>query len=108
MLSPRVVSCGTLQQPAVLRLVTHASGTDRLLRIEDVAELANVHRDTVHRWIKDGHLQPVGRTPSGSPRFTRQQVLDLLRNPRQHDTDVPTDPNPTDPTLTTTVLGRPS
>ena len=85
---------------ATLSRVTHSEGADRLLRIEDVAELANVHRATVNRWIARGDLVPIGYTPvpagstreRGAPRFTRQQVLDLLRNPRQIDTEDDLDP----------------
>ena len=72
--------------------------------------MANVSRDTVHRWINRGLLTPIGRTPPGpgatrpgSARFTRGQVLELLRNPQQ--TDIEDYGPPTTPTLTTDLLG---
>ena len=91
--------------------MTHSTGDERLLRIDDVAEMANVSRDTVHRWIKAGYLTPAGRTPvtpeaaaagrTGSPRFTRASVVELLRAPVRHD-------DPDRPTLTDELLGKPA
>lgn len=44
--------------------------------VKDAAAYFEVHPNTIHRWIKTGVL-PDSRGPSGRPRWTRDQLLNL-------------------------------
>jgi len=52
---------------------------DALLRTADVAELLNVHSNTVRRWSNKGILETYLIGPRGDRRFRRQDVKQLVR-----------------------------
>jgi excisionase family DNA binding protein len=47
---------------------------ERLLRLEEVADLLAVKRSTLYAWLHRGEGPPVVKLPSGSLRFRRQAV----------------------------------
>jgi excisionase family DNA binding protein len=47
---------------------------ERLLRLEEVADLLGVKRSTLYAWLHRGQGPPVVKLPSGSIRFRRQSV----------------------------------
>jgi len=49
-----------------------------LLTVPEVAKVARVTDETVHRWARDGKL-PFIKMPSGLKRFRREDVEAILR-----------------------------
>jgi excisionase family DNA binding protein len=47
---------------------------ERLLRLEEVADLLGVKRSTIYAWLHRGQGPPVVKLPSGSIRLRRQSV----------------------------------
>jgi excisionase family DNA binding protein len=47
---------------------------ERLLRLEQVADLLGVKRSTLYAWLHRGQGPPVVKLPSGACRFRRQAV----------------------------------
>lgn len=48
-----------------------------LLTAAEVAEIAKVHTETIHRWTRDG-LLPVVTLPNGRKRYRADEVEALL------------------------------
>jgi excisionase family DNA binding protein len=51
----------------------------RLITTDQTAERFNVHRATVTRWVKSGHIKPSYRTNKGLFLFDRIYVDDLIK-----------------------------
>lgn len=58
----------------------------RLLSVSQVAELLDVHPQTVYRWCENGLLTYVQMTPRSPRRFRQADVLALLE-PKRKDGD---------------------
>ncbi len=56
---------------------------EELLTTSQVAELLNVSKSTVLRYVRDGHLRGSVRLPSGYLRVPRSSVEALLRQGRE-------------------------
>ena len=56
--------------------------SDELLTTAQVAEVLNVSKSTVLRYVRDGHLAAAVRLPSGYLRIPRSSVEALLRQGR--------------------------
>lgn len=50
------------------------------LKVQDAADLLNLSRRTIERYIADGRLVAL-RTPTGQPRLRRTDVESLLTDP---------------------------
>jgi excisionase family DNA binding protein len=50
----------------------------RMLTVNEVAHLLNIHPGTVRRWEKNGHLKSCRIGPKGSIRFRREDVLKFV------------------------------
>jgi excisionase family DNA binding protein len=50
----------------------------RMLTVNEVAHLLNIHPGTVRRWEKDGHLKSCRIGPRGNIRFQREDILKLM------------------------------
>lgn len=55
----------------------NASENDELLTLSEVAEIFNVHRNTVSNWIAAKAL-PFIRTPGGMPKVRRSHVAAII------------------------------
>lgn len=49
----------------------------------EAAAFLKVRPRTIRRWVKDGKLEPIGRTPGGHLRFDPADVEALLRRPER-------------------------
>ncbi len=52
--------------------------TTELLTVSQAAELLQVHKNSIYRWVEEGALRGL-RLPGGGLRFHRADLLDLLK-----------------------------
>lgn len=52
----------------------------RMMTVNEVAHLLNIHSSTVRRWEREGHLKSCRIGPGSSIRFKREDVLKLMNS----------------------------
>jgi len=53
---------------------------DKWLTLNEVAEMLNVHPDTIRRWRKLGVIKAYRTGPRGKQRFSRHEITTFLSN----------------------------
>ena len=59
----------------------------RMLGVNDVASILNIHPGTVRRWEKEGLLRSYKIGPRHSIRFDHGDILNFLKNSRKGEID---------------------
>ena len=57
----------------------------RMMTIEEVADLLNVHASTVRHWNRSGLLKAYRLGPRGDRRFTEKDLLEFLHETNDED-----------------------
>lgn len=56
----------------------------KLLTIQQVAEVLNVHTETLRRWDKSGRLKAVRLGPRGDRRYNKANIEKLLKEAKEN------------------------
>ena len=65
-------------------IINRSEPFDRMLTVNEVAELLHVHPATVRRWEKRGDLKARRFGPKGTMRFKREEVVDFINSNGNH------------------------